>query len=64
VVAALFKAGDHIPEYPLFEVFESGVRVAPTHIGATGVKVGVILGLMMIVKVVVLAHCPVMGVKV
>jgi hypothetical protein len=64
VVAALFKAGVHIPEYPLFEVLGSGVIVPPMHTGATAVKVGVILGLIVIVNVVVLAHCPAIGVKV
>ena len=49
---------------PLVEVVGSGVSVAPEQIGATAVNVGVIFGLTVIVKVVVVAHCPAVGVKV
>ena len=41
---------------PLLEVVGNAVRVAPEQMGATAVKVGVILGLTTIVKVVVVAH--------
>jgi Flp pilus assembly pilin Flp len=49
---------------PLLEVVGSGASVAPEHIGATAVNVGVIFGLTVIVNVAVVAHCPAVGVKV
>ncbi len=49
---------------PLSDVVGSADRVAPEHIGATGLKVGVMLGLTVIVRVVVVAHRPAVGVKV
>lgn len=64
VVAVLFKAGNHKPEYPFIEVLGRGASVPPTQIGLTAAKVGVIFGLTVIVKVVVVAHCPGVGVKV
>ena len=56
VVAVLFSAGTQVPERPLLEVVGSAVRVAPEQIGATAVNVGVIFGLTVMVKVVVVAH--------
>ena len=41
---------------PLSEVVGSGERVAPEHIGATALNVGVMFGLTVIVNVVVVAH--------
>ena len=64
VVAVLFIAGDQVPEIPLFEVVGKGLKVAPTQIGAIAVNVGVMFGLTVIVSVVVVAHCPAVGVKV
>jgi len=64
VVAVLFKAGDQEPVIPLFDVVGSADKVAPEHIGATAVNVGVMFGLTVIVKVAVVAHCPAVGVKV
>jgi len=52
----LFKAGAQLPVMPLVEVVGKAVRVAPEHIGATAVNVGVIFGFTTIVKVVVIAH--------
>jgi hypothetical protein len=52
----LSKAGAHEPVIPLLEVVGSGVKVAPAHMGATAVKVGVVLLFTVIVKVVVVAH--------
>ena len=49
---------------PLFEVVGSGASVAPEQIGATAVNVGVMFGLTVIVSVVVVAHCPAVGVNV
>jgi len=55
-VAVLFKAGDQVPVMPLLDVVGSAVSVAPEQMGATALKVGVILGLTVMVKVVVVAH--------
>ena len=63
-VVVLSSAGDHVPVIPLLEVVGSGDKVAPLHIGATAVNVGVMLELTTIVKVAVVAHCPVVGVNV
>ena len=41
---------------PLVEVVGNGVNTAPEHIGATAAKVGVMFGLTVMVKVVVVAH--------
>ena len=49
---------------PLMEVVGNGVNVVPEHIAATGLKVGVTFGVTVIVKVVVVAHCPAVGVNV
>ena len=64
MVAVLFSAGVQVPVMPLLDVVGIGVKVAPEHIGATGLNVGVIFGLTVMVKVVVVAHCPAVGVKV
>ena len=56
VVAVLSKAGAHVPVIPLLEVVGNAVNVAPEHIGATALKVGVTLGLTVIVNVAVVAH--------
>jgi hypothetical protein len=64
VVTVLFSAGAHVPVMPLFDIVGSGASVAPEHIGATAVNVGVMFGLTVIVKVAVVAHCPAVGVKV
>ena len=64
VVAVLFKAGDQVPVMPLLDVVGNALRVAPEQIGATALNVGVTFGLTVIVKVVVVAHCPAVGVKV
>jgi len=60
----LFSAGDHEPVKPLFEVVGNGLKVAPEQIAATGVNVGVMFGLTVMVSVAVVAHCPAVGVKV
>jgi hypothetical protein len=64
VVAVLFNAGAQVPVMPLLAVVGNADKVAPEHIGATAVNVGVIFGLTVIVKVAVVAHCPAVGVKV
>ena len=60
----LFKAGDHVPEMPLFEVSGKAANEDPEQMDATAVNVGVTCGLTVIVKAVVVAHCPALGVKV
>jgi hypothetical protein len=60
----LSKAGAHEPVIPLLEVVGNGASVAPEHIGATALNVGVTFGLTVMVKVVVVAHCPAVGVNV
>ena len=60
----MFKAGAQVPVIPLLEVVGRADKVAPEHIGATALKVGVILGLTVIVNVAVVAHWPTVGVKV
>jgi hypothetical protein len=64
VVAALFIAGDQVPEIPLFEIVGKVLKAAPAQIEATAVNVGVMFGLTVIVRFVVVAHCPADGVKV
>ena len=64
IVAELSKAGAHVPVMPLLEVVGNGDKVAPEQIGATAVNVGVMFGLTVMVKVVVVAHCPGSGVNV
>ena len=64
MVAVVSKAGAQVPVYPLLEVVGKTDKVPPEHIGATAVKVGVILGFTVMVNVVVVAHCPAVGVKV
>ena len=64
MVAVLFIAGDQLPVILLLEVVGNAVKASPAHIGDTAVKVGVVLGFTVMVKVVVLAHCPAVGVNV
>ena len=63
-MAVLFRAGAHDPVMPLLEVEGSGDKIAPEQTGATAVNVGVTFGLTVIVNVVVIAHCPAVGVNV
>ena len=49
---------------PLLDVVGSEASVVPIHIGATAVNVGITFGLMVIVKVSVVAHTPAVGVNV
>ena len=60
----MFNAGDHVPVIPLLEVVGKALSVAPEQIAATGVNVGVMFGLTVIVRVVVVAHWPRSGVNV
>ena len=62
----MFNAGDHEPVIgvALVEEVGNGANTAPEQIGTTASNVGVIFGLTVMVKVVVVAHCPAVGVKV
>ena len=64
MVTVLLRAGAHVPVIPLLEVVGNGFNVPPEQMGATAVKVGVILGFTVMVSVVVVAHCPAVGVNV
>ena len=64
MVAVLFNTGPHVPVIPLRDVVGSAVKTAPEQIGATGLNVGVIFGLTMMVNVFVVAHWLAVGVKV
>ena len=56
VVAVLFNAGAQVPVIPFMDVVGSAAKAAPEQIAATGLKVGVIFGFTVMVKVVVVAH--------
>ncbi len=60
----LSSAGAQVPVILLFDVVGKAERLPPEQIGATAVNVGVTFGLTVIVKVVVVAHCPAVGVNV
>ena len=64
VVTVLFSAGDHVPVMLFKDVVGNGDNSPPEHIGATAAKVGVEPGVTVTVNVVVVAHCPAVGVKV
>ena len=64
VICTLFKAGDQVPEIPLLEIVGKADKVSPLQIGFTAENIGVTTGFAVIVKVVVLAHCPAVGVNV
>jgi len=49
---------------PLVEVVGKADKTVPEQIVATGLKVGVTLGETVMVSVVVVAHCPAVGVNV
>jgi hypothetical protein len=60
----LLSAGAQVPLIPLVDVVGNGVSASPEQIAATAAKVGVISGFTVIVSVVVIAHCPAVGVNV
>ena len=64
VVALLFKAGDHVPVIPLFDVVGNGNKVPPAQMAGTCVKLGCVFGFTKMVIVPSEAHCPPLGVKV
>ena len=63
-MAVLFIAGLHVPVTPLFDVVGNAAIVEPEHFGVTAVNVGVTFGVIVMVIVVVVAHCPAVGVNV
>ena len=60
----MFNAGDQTPVMVLFDVVGNAASGSPEQIGATALKVGVMFGLTVMVRVVVVAHCPTAGVNV
>ena len=56
VVAVLSILGDHVPLIELLDVVGKAAIVAPEQIAGTAVKLGVIFGFTVTVKVVVFAH--------
>jgi hypothetical protein len=64
VVVLFTVAGLQVPEILLVEVPGRTGGVAPLQIGPMALKVGVILVLTVTERVVVVAHCPGVGVKV
>ena len=64
VVVVLSSAGAQVPVILLFDVVGKAERLPPEQMGVTAVNVGVTFGLTVIVKVVVVAHCPAVGVNV
>ena len=58
------SAGDHVPVIPSLDVVGNALKVPPEQIGATALNVGIMFGLTTIVRVVVVAHCLAVGVKV
>ena len=64
MVEVLLIAGDQVPVMLLSDIVGNGAITPPEHIAATGLKVGVIAGLTVMLNVVVEAHCPAVGVKV
>ncbi len=60
----MFIAGLQVPVMPFVDVVGKAANAAPLHIGDTAVNVGVTFGFTVIVNVVVVAHCPAVGVNV
>ena len=64
VVVLSTVAGDQVPFIPFDDVAGSTGAASPLHIGAIAANVGVMLELTVTVAVVVVAHCPALGVNV
>ena len=58
------NAGDHVPVIPLVDVVGKAAKAVPEQIGGIGLKVGVRAGVIVMVNVAVVAHCPAFGVNV
>jgi hypothetical protein len=63
-VDVFITAGFHVPVIPLLDVVGNAGAVAFWHNGPICVNVGVSWALTAILKVVVVAHCPAVGVNV
>jgi Glu-tRNA(Gln) amidotransferase subunit E-like FAD-binding protein len=63
VVTVLFKDGVQVPVIPLVEFDGNAAKTAPEHIVGIALNVGVIIGLTVMDKLAVVAHCPVVGVN-
>ena len=63
-MAVLFNAGAQVPVIPSMDVVGKADNASPEQIAATGVKVGVMFGLTVMVNVAGVAHWPASGVKV
>ena len=59
----MFNAGDQFPLIPLFDTDGNGDKVAPSQRGAAALKVGTVAVFTVMIMFAVLAHCPVVGVK-
>ena len=66
LVVLLTTAGFHVPVIPLLDVVGNVGTFAPEHTvnAVPKLNVGVIFGVIVTVKVVVVAHCPAVGVNV
>jgi hypothetical protein len=64
VVAILFKAGAQVPVIPLVDREGNAAMPPPEQIGPTGLKVGTMLGLIVMDMVAVVAQNPATGVNV
>jgi len=64
VVAWLLIAGDQFPCTPLVDVVGKAVMLLPAQYGPKLPNEGVKLGVMVIVRVTLDAHCPALGVNV
>ena len=64
MIAVLIIVGTQVPVNPLLDVAGNTGAVLFWHKGPICVKVGVTVGLTVMVRVVVVAHCPAVGVKV
>ena len=64
MVVLLFNAGVHTPVILLLEVVGNADSVAPTHIAATWVNVGVTIGFTTMISVTIVADWPIAGVNV
>ena len=60
----MFIAGDHVPLIPFVEIKGKSGIISPAQYGPTGMNVGIRFVSIIIVRTVVVAHCPAVGVNV
>ena len=63
-MAFVLRAGDQLPITLLSDVEGRAGITTPVHTGPTAAKVGVTLGVIVIVRTAVVAHCAAFGVNV